>query len=84
MTDETGLSTGCDKTMHIITRGETMASLPIVSQRAVAGLLLRYSLACQSEGIGPDDRGEESSAVDALVEEWAGQVRPDLAELEAR
>ncbi len=58
--------------------------LPAVSQRAVAGLLIRYSLACESEGIGPDDRGQESEAVDRLVWGWAEGVRPDLAELEAR
>ncbi len=58
--------------------------LPEVSQRAIAGLLLRCGLALESEGIGPDERGIDSPNVDKLLWAWAAQLRPDIDELEPR
>lgn len=53
---------------------------PAVSQRAIAGLLIRYDAACGYEGIGAeaDPADPDTAAVDRLVMAWAREVRPDL------
>lgn len=60
--------------------GDLETPFPAVTERAVAGLLLRLYAAAGYEGVGPeaDPSGLGTPAVDALVLAWARERRPDL------